>query len=296
MDKRSVIITLISLVSLMGISIASLDDKSKSSETQNHPRNAPPADFNREREDKLEEKQTDLEQILRKYQEEITPESSAVVIDLDDQVKATSNQNHQFVAASLYKLFVAYAIYEKIEQGEITYEQKVPNSSFTVEACLQAMIAVSDNECGFELGNLVDWKQLDQKLENEGYTETKLDNYDENGDLDGDKKTSARDVAKLLYDLVQGNLLNSEATEDFLGNLKKQQRNDRIPQGLSRDAEVAHKTGELEDYRHDAAIIREGEKQYIAVMLTADWENPSQEAPPIFKAFSQALSDYFQNH
>ncbi|MFP4133363.1 MAG: serine hydrolase [Halothece sp.] len=296
MNKRIIIVTFLFLTSLITLRIVSLENHSQSSELEKQSRNAPPPDFNTEIGSALEKKQTELEQILKQYQEEITPESGAVVIDLDDQVKATSNEDHQFVAASLYKLFVAYAIYEKIEQGEISDEQKVPNSSFTVEACLQAMITVSDNKCGVELGNLVNWTQLDQKLENEGYTQTKLDNYDENGDLDGDKKTSAGDVAKLLSNLAQGKLLNPEHTDDFLANLKKQQRNDRLPQGLPRNADVAHKTGELEDYRHDAGIIREGEKQYIVVMLTAGWENPSQEAPPVFKEFSQALSTYFQHH
>lgn len=287
MNKRIIIVVSISLLSLIGVRLFFLQNKTKSFKVENDLNRVSSVDFNRETITlELEHQQTELQKILDEYQNSVPVASSSVVIDLNDHVRATANADDQFVAASLYKLFVAYAVYDKIDRGEITYEQKVPNSSFTVKACLQAMIAASDNECGFELGNLVDWTQLDQKLQNEGYTDTKLDNYDEKGDLDGDKKTSARDVAQLLYNLYQGRLVSPESREHFLTILNKQQRDDRLPQGLPQNTDIAHKTGELEDHRHDAGLITEGENQYIAVMLTAGWENPSQEAPPIFRDFS----------
>ena len=81
-----------------------------------------------------------------------------------------------FVSASIYKLFVAYNVYKKIDAGAITYDQTLGESVDyqTVESCLNRMITISDNDCGVALGSLVGWSKIDALSQEEGYTQPTL--------------------------------------------------------------------------------------------------------------------------
>ena len=73
--------------------------------------------------------------------------------------------------------------------------------------------------------------------------------------------------------------------------LKKQQLNDRIPKYLPSGTFVAHKTGELGYYKHDAGIVFSEQDNYILVVLSKT-DSPSSGAEEIAK-LSKAVYDYF---
>ena len=220
-----------------------------------------------------------------------------VVTDLSNSASAGTNTDAQFVSASIYKLFVAYDTYKKIDAGTVHYTDTLTayGTSRTVEQCLGDMLTVSDNTCGIALGKLCGWAQLDTTLAAEGYTRTVLNNYNAAGVIIKDKLTSAHDVAALLGKLYDGTLLSKNASTKFLQLLKGDDIDYMLPSGLPAGTVVAHKVGFLGQYQHDAGIIYGTKKNMLVVMLTKGWTTtPEAAATTAFTTLGQAVWNYME--
>lgn len=217
-----------------------------------------------------------------------------VVEDLSNGVAASYNSDTQFVSASIYKLFVAYSIYQQIDSGQISLSDTVTvgGASRTIDYCLEQMLTVSDNACAVALGNEYGWANLDSMLANAGYNQTQLNNYDSNGTLISDKQTTASDVAKLLLSLYKGTLVSASSTTSFIDYLKADAINYMLPSGLPEGTVIAHKVGYLEDYQHDAGIIYGTGKDVLVVMLTKGWSTPVTQASAAFAQLAQSIWTY----
>lgn len=228
--------------------------------------------------------QAELQKFTDSLAGSIPATSSLSVIDLTSGVAAGHNADQQLVSASLYKLFVALAVYKAIDTGTIS--GSTPVASSTVEQCLNKMITVSDNECGVALGSLVGWEKQNASLAAEGFYHTKLAQTDA-------EYTSANDVAKLLQRLYAGTLLSPNSNNQFLALLKAQKINNRLPMGLPNGVTIAHKTGDLDNSVHDAGIVYAKGGAYIVSLMTTDWDNAAQ-APASFASLSQKLYNQFE--
>jgi beta-lactamase class A len=198
------------------------------------------------------------------------------VQDLRTGATAHSNSDTQFLSASLYKLFVAYGIYQQIDAGRLPAAR--------VAACLNQMITVSSNDCGQALGNRLGWGEFNAQLKAAGFNHTNLASL---------QKTSAADVALLLERLYQGKLLSPASTQAFLGLLKAQQINNRLPIGLPAGTPMAHKTGDLFGYVHDAGIVYGPTSAYLVAVLSGPWSAPGS-APSRFAELSRQLYEAFE--
>ncbi len=149
--------------------------------------------------------------------------------------KAISLNDRKMTAASLIKLYVAGAYYQAVRDGRIKndYENTVRN-----------MIVYSDNDACNKLIDLVGIKNINQFIQNKGFSKTRLnrkmlakgeENY-----------TSAKDCARLL----------------------PQTRTGKIPAGVPSGVKTANKTGELAYTENDAAIVWGKKGPYIIVILS----------------------------
>jgi beta-lactamase class A len=186
------------------------------------------------------------------------------IINLKTGQTFGTNPNQVFVSASLYKLYVALAIYKQIDNGSLTLTSTVPNAGVTVDTCLNRMITVSDNTCGEALGSLVGWEQQNAMLHASGFANTGL--Y-----ASQDERTTAADTALLFKRLYDGSLVSAASSQHFLGLLKAQQINDRLPAGLPSGTTVAHKTGDLNGLLHDAGIVYGPKGDYVISVLSGPW-------------------------
>ena len=141
--------------------------------------------------------------------------------------------------ASAIKIFIAYAVYKRIDEGVLSYSSKV-SSGLTVEQCLRAMIEPSDNLCTVELRHKVGTGYLNDLIDAGGYTDTHF--WYSGGKT---KLTSATDLTDLIARLGVGNLLSKDSTERFLHLLKTQVWRVGIPRGLPYDVPQASKPGSL---------------------------------------------------
>lgn len=210
------------------------------------------------------------------------PDKYGVVVkDLKGGQVSIHNANKVFASASYYKLFVAQRVYHMVDKGELRMGDKI--NGRTVEDCLRVMISVSDNGCGRALGDLVDWEKQNATLKNLGFLNTKLG---------GNQETSAADVALLFERLYSGTLLSPSSTEHFLGILKEQKVNNRLPQGLPPGTTIAHKTGDLDGYFHDGGIVYGPKTDFLVVVTSGPWGAPGN-ALPSFQDLASKLYGHF---
>ncbi len=220
---------------------------------------------------------TALASLLAGYSQTVGAPAGIVVKDLKTGANAVSNPDQIFTSASLYKLFVAQAIYKQVDNGQRRLGDRLAGT--TVGDCLRLMIAISDNNCGEALGGLLSWDSYNPTLKTLGFNHTKF----------GDPmQTSASDVALLLERLYGGTLLSPNSSNQFLGLLKAQQINNRLPQGLPAGTVIAHKTGDLDGLVHDAGIVYGPKTDFLVVMASGPWPNVNA-APDKFSDLASRL-------
>ncbi len=203
-----------------------------------------------------------------------------VVKDLKTGASATYNTVRSETSASFYKLYVANQLLRMNDQGNLDLDANSPVAGYTYRECMRIMINISDNTCGGALIKYLGYGAQNPKLAAQGYTHTNL--YDL-------QETSAADVALVFERLYTGSPYLSAASQAlFLGFLKEQKVNNRLPVGLPAGTEIAHKTGDLTGYAHDGGIIYGPKTDYLVVVMAGPNMYP-QDAYPQIAAFSKTL-------
>jgi len=182
--------------------------------------------------------------------------------------------------ASVVKLFAAYAALDRVDSGQLAVDDVV-RSGVTVGDCLRVLLVISDNNCHWELVDLLGEDELRQQFSGEGYPATTYpDGYGDDA-ANPLKTTSADDIVLLLQRLHDGELLSADSTALMVQHLSGQVYRQRIPSGVPADAVVVNKTGRLltDDERGlvntDAAIVSTSDGTYVIAIMglgaTTDW-------------------------
>ena len=213
--------------------------------------------------------------------------------DLNHQKTYELNSSEIFPSASLYKLAVMYKTFDALESGQIKKDDVVSEKQsvldntlsqvedgdsdtarnvneenskeaivgYQVDYALSKMITISDNYSAILLAQKLGWRETDLLMENEGFGEIDL--------VSGDGPTvSARSIGALLEKIYSNKAVSADASVQMKELLFGQRVNDRIPKYLPSFAKVGHKTGELDQIRHDAGIIYGKNSNYIFVFLS----------------------------
>ncbi len=218
------------------------------------------------------------------------PDSYAVFIkDLNNQQDFAVSADQSFASASIYKLAVMYKTYDSIEKGELKADdvlsagktalnriisgnsdkenlrlednQDLGNISLSVENALENMITISDNYSALLLAQKLGWSNIDSFIKSQN-----IQNFNLIGA--NSPNVTAHAVGNLLEKIYRETAVNRRYSQEMKNLLLAQEVNDRIPKYLPKDVEVAHKTGELEEIRHDAGIVFGNNSDYIFVFLS----------------------------
>lgn len=230
----------------------------------------------------------------------------AIVIINKETGESYQVQEHKvYESASLYKLWVMAFVSDLLERGKIkesdvltknitdlnekfdiaseSAELQEGDISMPVLQALTQMIIVSHNYAALLLSDRVGLNNVATFLKTNGFTESSIGQP---------PKTTASDIALFYQKLFNGQLVNPLASTKMLELLKKQQLNDRIPKYLPDEIAVAHKTGEIDYFKHDAGIVYGKNGPYIFVIMSKS-EFPQSAAERI-ALLSKAVYDYFQ--
>lgn len=176
------------------------------------------------------------------------------------------------ISASLIKLFIMGAIYEKIECGKIAEED--------VSEKLRDMITISGNASANELTTLLGegddtsgMAVVNAFAESIGCTGTTMNRLMlvENG---LQNYTTAADCALFLSLVYNKKCVSKSSSEKMLSLLSDQKRNNKIPASLPKGVKTANKTGELAGLSEcDAAIVFTPNCDYILCIMTEPVNN-----------------------
>ncbi|GAA1135418.1 serine hydrolase [Nesterenkonia lutea] len=208
----------------------------------------------------------DLDTYLGELAESHPGDISISVTELGGQGRSGSTAGSESrVSASTYKLFVAYGILERVESGELDWDDPVDGGRDR-ETCFNDMITVSDNPCADVFRDEIGWRGLrDIAAETGGPTTDFIPSY---------TRTSTNDLTAFLARLETGSLnLSAESRSRLLGALEGNIYRAGVPAGSA--GAVLNKVGFIQGYLNDAAIVRHPQGTYVISILSdgSDWES-----------------------
>lgn len=174
-----------------------------------------------------------------------------VVRDLSGRgLNAALNADRDFLTASTYKQFLAYAVMHKIEAGQMSFDAGT-STGLTVRGCIDEMILHSTNPCAVALMGQADWGWVHEFIRGQ-FPSTSLNN---GANSDNEKHSTVRDEVTFQTRLNAGSLqMNADNHAYLLGLLKRQVYRSGIPRGVP-GVTVANKVGFYNGYKHDIGII-----------------------------------------
>lgn len=211
------------------------------------------------------EQMAELQQELRRRVADAPARKAAVFVqDLETGLTAGANADEQFLSASLIKLPVMAAAYER-------WARDPELKTKTHLTWMEWMITVSDNASTDRLIDMVGGPEVVIRFcEDRDWPEFRVRHAILNHKgRRGNNICTARQVTQFLAALDERKLVNPEADEEMWELLCRQKRRLRIPAGLpkSQAVQVGNKTGTLSNALHDAGIVRTDRARWAITIL-----------------------------
>ncbi|MBI2595526.1 serine hydrolase [Candidatus Daviesbacteria bacterium] len=233
-----------------------------------------------------------------------------VVKNLKTEENYQLNEHKTFQVGSLYKLWIMATVFNKIQSGVLTGDEELSSSvdvlngkfnidpdlaemtegtiTLTVGSALKQMITISHNYAALLLTEKIRLSNVAAFLKEQDFKESKVG-------VNGEAPVSTPfDIASFFEKLYKGKLGNAESTGKMLELLKQQTLNNKLPKGLPQGIAIAHKTGELGYFTHDAGIVFSEKGDYIIVILSESDYPPGAEER--IGMVSKAVYEYFQKN
>lgn len=232
------------------------------------------------------------------------------------------NEDQTFHAASTMKVPVMMALFQAVDNGELRLDQPIPvrnefqsladgspfaldakddgdpdlyqavGSTRPLEELIRRMITRSSNLATNLLIEKIGASRAQDLIRGLGGYHTIILRgvEDEKAYRAGlNNVTAAEDLAIALTAIAQGTGFKPPSNEKMIEFLKGQEFNEKIPAGLPPGIPVAHKTGDITGFHHDAAIVYPpGEKPYILVVMTEGYQD-EKDANRTIAAISQVV-------
>lgn len=236
---------------------------------------------------------SDLETLNESYPNQI----SFMLVDRESGETIAYNEDKVYTSASLYKLFVTYAVLNKVDEGKLSLERPMDAVGGTVDSYITKTITLSANDTARALAELVTWDYVEEFIHENGFTNTTFNLYQSGGvTYTGTLQTNANDVTKIINQLYDNDLLTKASTTYFINQLNNQQLTYALNRGLTDEVSFAHKTGILDDVSHDAGVITYNDKEYVVTIMSDGWLNATNDASPMFDSIGSSIMNYLYNN
>lgn len=239
----------------------------------------------------MPELKNQLLELMKKYP---TIKPAIYVWEYENGRYLNINADEQYPAASIIKLPVLVRMFKSIEANQFTIYDEMKmleqyrssgsgnlqyasaNRSYTMDYLAKVMIEDSDNTSTnmimAKMGGMFD---VNAGLREWGLSKTYLRTW--LPDLGGTNKTTASDMAKILYNLDNPGFLNINSREYIIDYMSHVKNNRLIQAGLGEGALFIHKTGDIGTMLGDAGIVyAPNGTKYIIVILAKRPHNAPQ--------------------
>ena len=212
------------------------------------------------------------------------------------------NSEEIYSAASIIKLPVLVRLFKSIEANQMTIYDEMTLTNYyqssgsgdlqyaqtgrkySLDQLAKTMIQDSDNTAtNMLMSKMGGMDDINIGLRDWGISKTYVRTW--LPDLKGTNKTTAKDIAKILYNLDNPGFLNINSREYIIDYLSHVKNNRLIAAGLGENALFLHKTGDIGTMLGDAGIVyAPNGKKYIVVILANRPYNSPQGKDFIVKA------------
>ena len=203
------------------------------------------------------------------------------------------NSEIQYSAASIIKLPILVRMFKSIESKQMTIyddmtltnyykssgsgdlQYAASGRTYSLDALAKTMIQDSDNtSTNMIMSKLGGMDDVNIGLRDWGISKTYVRTW--LPDLDGTNKTTAKDLAKILYNLDNPGFLNINSREYIIDYMSHVKNNKLIAAGLGADAMFIHKTGDIGSMLGDAGIVfaPNGKKYIIVILANRPYNSP----------------------
>lgn len=227
---------------------------------------------------------------------------SIYVWEYDQGKYVDINADKLYPAASIIKLPVLVRMFKSIEANQFTIYDEMKmleqyrssgsgnlqysqaGKSYTMDYLAKIMIQDSDNtSTNMIMAKMGGMDDVNIGLRDWGISNTYVRTW--LPDLEGTNKTTASDIAKILYNLDNPGFLNINSREFIIDYMSHVKNNRLIQAGLGDGALFIHKTGDIGTMLGDAGIVyAQNGKKYIVVILAHRPHNSPQGKDFIVKA------------
>lgn len=234
---------------------------------------------------------------------------SVFVWDYDTGDYADINADEVFSTASIIKIPVLLQLFRSIEAKQVSLYDRMPlteyyrsegsgnlqfkaeNSTYTIDKLARLMITESDNSATnmimSKIGSMVD---VNQGIRDWGLSKTQVQAW--LPDLAGTNHSTAKDLARMLFNIENPKFLSEESTAKILDYMSHVKNDRLIPAGIGEGASIIHKTGDIGSMLGDAGIVTSANgKKYIVVILANRPHNSAEGKDFIVKA-SEIIYSY----
>ncbi len=216
--------------------------------------------------------------------------------------------NTQIQSASVIKVFIMGAVYERILYPENEEERIVYTESYEGElrSLIGSMITVSDNDCANRLVEILGegsyslgFDVVNAFCRRHGYDQTHMGRRFLESYPTDDNYVSARDCRSILSSIYRRELVSEAASEEMENYLKGQTRKNKIPSGLPEGFTSANKTGEmyveygLGSIENDMAIVYSPYGDYTIAVLAGQLEGRNTEAISLIHQISSITANWY---
>lgn len=221
-------------------------------------------------------KKVDFQPVVDEWAASTAGNKSVLIYDLErDEVAAEYNVDEIYNTASLYKIFVVYEGYRRVQSGEWRADEVAGYTGRTILECLDLSIRESNSACA---------ETLRAKIGDDTLNEIIKDDFGIMNTDVVDLVSSAHDVSKMMqifyeHKDVKDEELVARMKDSFLNQPKQSETEydwrQGLPSGFSK-ATVYNKVGW--DYNpegywnvyHDAAIVEfpEDDRHFVVVVMT----------------------------
>lgn len=252
-----------------------------------------------------------LKDIIENHMKNKKLEYSIFIKNLNDGRVCSFNEKEVVPSASIIKLFIMAKAFELSDRGEIDLkkritvvkENRVPYSivyildddnTYTIKDLITLMIIQSDNTATNQLITILGMDNINKFVKDLGFKDTivqrKMMDYKARA-AGRENYTTAEEVGKLLELMYNGQLVSSVCSHEMLEIMKNQLDASMMRISLEDELIVAHKTGDLQNIKHDAGIVYLKNNPYIFTMMTWNAESDSY-ARNIIGEVSNITYDY----
>ena len=263
-----------------------------------------------------------LQRLISEQVKDFHGDVGVYVLNLKTGQSAAINADSIFPTASMIKVSILCALFDRIEKGELKYNQLLiyrdslkaddgvtgsfrDSTKIILSEITMLMITLSDNTAALWCQDLAgtgtvinDW------LERNGFHQTRVNSRTPGREADkatfGWGQTTPREMVKLFTLIRTGQAVSPDASEEMLRVLSKPYWDEMAVDQIPPTIHVASKNGAVDASKSETVLVNAPSGDYIFSIITKNqsdrrWQ-PDNEGYVLIRRVSRALWKFFEPH